>query len=83
VLRPGNDAPQWASHDCDVHFTFVRQGGMTLEVEGESAATLETGDSFVLPPNRKARYAQPSNDCELIEVSLPAAFATTLHGNSG
>ena len=49
---------------------------MTLEGEGRDPHTLEAGDAFVIPPDMKTRYANPSADLELLEVSLPAAFDT-------
>ena len=49
---------------------------MTLEGEGRDPYPLEAGDAFVIPPDMKTRYANPSADLELLEVSLPAAFDT-------
>jgi len=76
VIRRGDGVPQWASHDADIHFTFVMQGTMVLEGEGREPHALEAGDAFVIPPGMKTLYADPSADIELLEVTLPGAFKT-------
>jgi quercetin dioxygenase-like cupin family protein len=77
VARPvaGVD-PVWTNHTTDILFTFVKEGTMKLEVTGKDAVALVAGDAFVLPPFLKSRYLDPSPDCELIEVTLPAVFET-------
>ena len=78
VARPAGAVGAWTSHDTDILFTFVKEGGMTLEVTGAEPHALVAGDAFVLPPFLKARYVDPSADCELIEVTLPATFTTEI-----
>ncbi len=78
VYRPdGGDAP-WSSHDADIHFSFVMQGGVTLEGEGKDPYRLERGDAFVIPPGMQTRLSAPSDDLEVMEVTLPGEFATRL-----
>ncbi|WP_299426780.1 cupin domain-containing protein [uncultured Shimia sp.] len=76
VIRCGEGAPHWACHDAEIHFTFVMKGTMVLEGEGREPHALEAGDAFVIPPGMKTRYADPSADIELLEVTLPGAFKT-------
>ena len=76
VIRRGEGVPHWARHDADIHFTFVMKGTMVLEGEGREPHALEAGDAFVIPPGMKTRYAEPSADIELLEVTLPGAFKT-------
>jgi len=76
VLRRGRGEPEWVHHDADILFTFVMEGGMTLEGEGEAPVRLSPGDAFVIPPGMCTRYAEPSEDVELLEVSLPGVFGT-------
>lgn len=71
VLRRGEGAPDWHSHDADIHFTFVMEGALTLEGEGRDPHALTAGDAFVIPPGMPTRYAAPSDDVELLEVTLP------------
>ena len=37
------------------------------------------GDAFVIPPEMNVRYSNPSEDIELLEVSLPGVFETQLN----
>ena len=76
VVRAAQAAPRWASHGADIHFTFVMEGTMTLEGEGQEPYKLCPGDAFVIPPDMKTRYSDVSNDLELLEVSLPGVFDT-------
>ena len=76
----GDDAE--ASHDADILFTFVLEGGMTLRVPERESWELRAGDAFVLPPGLRSAYERCSSDLELLEVSLPGAFATTVHRRS-
>lgn len=71
VIRKGHGDVAWASHDADIHFTFVMEGTMTLEGEGQDPSALEAGDAFVTPPGMATRYADASDDLELLEVTLP------------
>ena len=76
MIKRGQGDPVWATHDADIHFTFVMQGSMTLEGEGKAPYRLEPGDAFVIPPGMATRYANPSDDLELLEVALPGNFTT-------
>ncbi len=76
VARPDGGETCWTSHDGDILFTFVMKGGMTLEGEGKDPYRLSAGDAFVIPPGMATRYADPTADLELLEVSLPGTFET-------
>ena len=76
MIRKGQGDPVWASHDADIHFTFVMEGTMTLEGEGKDPYSLAAGDAFVIPPGLQTRYSDPSDDLELLEVALPGVFKT-------
>jgi quercetin dioxygenase-like cupin family protein len=78
VARRGAGDAAWSRHDADILFTFVMAGQMTLEGERRDPQTLSAGDAFVVPPGMAVRYAGPSEDIELLEVSLPGRFETTL-----
>lgn len=80
VLRRGDGATAWTSHDADIHFTFVMGGTLTLEGEGRAPYPLTTGDAFVTPPGMKTRLSDVSADAELLEVTLPGTFATRIEG---
>ncbi|MEL6240067.1 MAG: cupin domain-containing protein [Pseudomonadota bacterium] len=76
VARPNGEETLWTNHDSDILFTFVLDGTMTLEGEGRNPQPLQAGDAFVIPPDFPNRYADPSDDLELLEVSLPGRFET-------
>ena len=77
VARPDGVAP-WTRHDTDILFTFVMAGEMTLDGEGRDQTRLSAGDAFVVPPGMATRYAEVTDDLQLLEVTLPGAFATTV-----
>ena len=76
VARPTGTAP-WVTHTGDILFGFVMTGGMTLKGEGKPPFRLEPGDAFVIPPGLATRFADPTADLQLLEVSLPGNPATT------
>lgn len=78
VARFETEAPVWAHHDADIHFTFVMEGSMTLEAQGQAPSHLHAGDAFVIPPGLKVRYRDSSPDLELLEASLRGDCTTTL-----
>lgn len=77
VVRKGQGNPVATRHDSDILFCFVMGGQMTLEGEGKEPYRLARGDAFVTPPGMATRWADPTDDFELLEVSLPGSFATT------
>jgi quercetin dioxygenase-like cupin family protein len=77
VAKPNGKTAPWVKHDGDILFTFVMKGGMTLEGEGKEPYRLAAGDAFVIPPHLGTRYSKPTDDLELLEVSLPGEFETT------
>ena len=68
-----------SSHDADILFTFVLEGGMRLRAPGLETQELRTGDAFVIPPGARTAYERCTADLELLEVSLPGRFETTTH----
>lgn len=80
VIRKTDEIPTRYLHDADIHFTFVMDGTMTLEAEGQDDRDLQAGDAFVIPPNLTVRYAECSGDLELLEVALRGDFATEVMG---
>ncbi|MCH2078144.1 MAG: cupin domain-containing protein [Rhodobacteraceae bacterium] len=76
VVRAGEGRSEWATHDADIHFSFVMSGEVTLEGEGQKDAALSAGDAFVIPPALRTRLSSPSADLEILEVALPGSFAT-------
>ena len=78
VARPNGNPTRWVKHQGDILFNFVMKGNMVLEGEGKEPFSLSAGDAFVVPPDMATRYSKPSGDLELLEVSLPGKFETTM-----
>ena len=78
VARPNGKPSTWVKHQGDILFNFVMKGSMVLEGEGKEPFNLSSGDAFVIPPDMATRYSEPSDDLELLEVSLPGMFETTI-----
>ena len=76
--RVSSAAIPTTSHDTDILFGFLRAGSVTLGVEGQPDHALTAGDAFVLPPHLAVAVREPSEDLEILEVALPAAFATEI-----
>ena len=74
---PGTVVPA-TRHDTDILFGLVRAGSMTLEPQGHPEGALTVGDAFVLPPHLAVAIQEPSDDLEILEVALPAGFATAV-----
>ena len=55
-----------SSHDADILFTFVLEGGMRLRAPGREAQDLRAGDAFVVPPRTRTA-------CERCSADLRAA----------
>lgn len=71
VAKPDGGPVAWTRHQGDILFTYVMAGTMRLEGEGKAPFDLSPGDAFVIPPGMATRYAAPSKDLMLLEVSLP------------
>ncbi len=52
------------------------KGAFTLEGDGRDPVQLTPGDAFVTPPAMRTKWSDPSDDVEILEVSLPGAFKT-------
>jgi quercetin dioxygenase-like cupin family protein len=78
VLKAGQGAPAWTTHDADILFGFVMRGGVTLEGDGAAPRPLSPGDAFVIPPGMSTRLSDPSAEVEILEVALPGRFATSV-----
>ena len=78
-MRPaGKLEPASTSHDADIYFAFVLEGGVTLSARDGGPRALEAGDAYVIPPGLATQLSQPSPDLELLEVTLPAQFVTDI-----
>jgi quercetin dioxygenase-like cupin family protein len=80
VVRPRGAPPaEMRSHEADLVFMFVLEGALTLRREGGAVDKLSAGDSFVVPARMPHALTGCSTDLELLEVTLPAVFASARH----
>jgi quercetin dioxygenase-like cupin family protein len=63
-------------HDVDVQFIYVLNGWIRSEFEGQGVQTMRKGTCWLQPPRIKHTVLDYSDDCELLEVILPAEFDT-------
>jgi len=78
VARFQSGDPPATRHTGDILFNFVLQGAMTLQGEQQPDVDVSQGDAFVIPPGMSTRYAHCSADLELLEVTLPGLFETSV-----
>jgi quercetin dioxygenase-like cupin family protein len=63
-------------HDVDFQMIFVLKGWIRSEFEGEGAHTFHAGSCWIQPPKIKHTVLGYSDDCEVLEIVLPADFET-------
>ena len=69
-------------HDVDFQMVYVLKGWYKTEFEGEGVHTFEAGSCWVQPPRIKHTVLGYSDDCELLEIVLPADFETVMLAKS-
>lgn len=81
VARPGGvvgavgaAASGWISHDTEFAQLVVLTGETEFESEGGEVVRLSNGDSVAIPGGLRYRLSDPSDDCQLLDVTMPAAF---------
>ena len=63
-------------HDVDFQMIYVLKGWYKAEFEGEGVHTFEAGSCWIQPPRIVHAVLGYSDDCELLEIVLPADFET-------
>jgi quercetin dioxygenase-like cupin family protein len=63
-------------HDVDFQMVYVLKGWMASEFEGQGTHTFHAGACWIQPPKIKHKVVGYSDDCELLEIVLPADFKT-------
>jgi hypothetical protein len=67
-------------HDVEFQMVYVLKGWYKTEFEGEGVHTFEAGACWIQPPRIKHTVLGYSDDCELLEIVLPADFKTVKLG---
>jgi hypothetical protein len=63
-------------HDVEFQMVYVLKGWIKGEYEGAGVITMREGSCWLQPPKIKHTVLDYSDDCELLEVILPADFDT-------
>lgn len=63
-------------HKTEFQMIYVLKGWIKSEFEGEGAHVFKKDSCWLQPPGIKHTVLDYSDDCELLEIVLPANFAT-------
>ena len=63
-------------HDVDFQMVYVLKGWIKTELDGQGAIVMRAGSAWIQPPRIEHVVLDYSDDCEVLEVILPADFAT-------
>jgi len=63
-------------HEVDLQLIYVLKGWIRSEFEGHGEVTMKQGACWLQPPKIKHAVLDYSDDCELLEIVLPARFDT-------
>jgi mannose-6-phosphate isomerase-like protein (cupin superfamily) len=63
-------------HDVEFQMVYVLKGSMTTDFDGQGPITMHAGSCWIQPPKIKHTVLDYSNDCEVLEIILPADFQT-------
>jgi len=63
-------------HDVDFQMVYVLKGWMKTEFEGQGAMVMQAGSCWIQPPRIEHLVLDYSDDCEVLEIILPADFET-------
>jgi uncharacterized RmlC-like cupin family protein len=63
-------------HDVEFQMIYVLKGWIKGEYDGEGEVTMREGSCWLQPPRIKHTVLDYSDDCELLEIILPADFDT-------
>jgi quercetin dioxygenase-like cupin family protein len=63
-------------HDVDFQMIYVLKGWIKSEFEGQGEVTISEGAAWLQPPRIKHTALDYSDDCEVLEIILPAEFKT-------
>ena len=70
---PTQNAPHRTTANCREQ---IYKGWIKTELYGQGAIVMRAGSAWIQPPRIEHVVLDYSNDCEVLEVILPADFAT-------
>jgi len=63
-------------HEVDFQMVYVLKGWMKTELDGQGAILMKEGSCWIQPPRIEHAVLDYSDDCEVLEIVLPADFKT-------
>ena len=63
-------------HDVQFQMIYVLKGWLKSEFEGQGAIVMREGSCWIQPPKIEHTVLGYSDDCEVLEIILPADFET-------
>jgi len=63
-------------HDVEFQMVYVLKGWIKTEFDREGAMVMQAGSCWIQPPRIKHKVLDYSDDCEVLEIILPADFKT-------
>jgi len=63
-------------HDVDLQMVYVLKGWIKTELDGAGAHVMRAGSCWLQPPRIRHKVLDYSDDCEVLEIVLPADFET-------
>ena len=76
AVKPCPDGTGQHRHTLGFQMVYVLKGSCTFWYEEEGVFDLETGDCVYQPPGILHELRSCSEDCELLEITMPADFGT-------
>jgi hypothetical protein len=63
-------------HEVDFQMVYVLKGWMKTELDGQGAIIMKEGSCWIQPDRIRHKVLDYSDDCEVLEIVLPADFKT-------
>ena len=63
-------------HDVDFQMVYVLKGWIKTELDGQGEHVMRAGSCWIQPPRIEHVVLDYSDDCEVLEIVLPADFKT-------
>lgn len=76
AVEPCSGPGGYHSHDVEFQMNYVLRGWTRVEFEDVGEVRFEAGDSWYQKPNIKHEVLEFSDDFEVLEIVMPAEFAT-------
>ena len=63
-------------HEVDFQMVYVLKGWIKTDLDGQGEHVMRAGSAWIQPPRIKHVVLDYSDDCEVLEIVLPADFKT-------